>query len=79
MAKGVTLACAYKVQGCGTMDFAALLNGTVGKVENACNQNFLLLSQCFQLYEIRLRWHLICRLQMFSVWCNVQFCHLGKN
>ena len=45
----------------------------VGKEENAGNQYFLLFPQCFLPFQIQksyLYQHLICRLQMLSIWSS---------
>ena len=45
-----------------------VLENTAGKGENAGSQHFLLFQQCFLLYQREKLQHLICRLQMFSIW-----------
>ena len=50
---------------------------TVGKGENAGNQHFLLFPRCFLLYQREkssFQQHLICHLQMLSIWSCPKFC-----
>ena len=57
------------------------LENTVGKGENAGNQHFLLFPQCFLLYQrekLSFYQHLICRLQVLSIWSRPNFCCFGK-
>ena len=48
----------------------------VGKEENAGNQHFLFLPQCFLPIPIRIffvfKLHLFCCLQMLSIWTNLK-------
>ena len=58
------------------------LENTVGKGEDAGNQHFLLFPRCFPLYhrEISLfLQHLICRLEILSIWSRPKFCRLVKS
>ena len=49
----------------------------VGKGENAGNQHFLLLpSMLSPLLETSFNPHLICRLQMPTIWTCLKFCRL---
>ena len=51
----------------------------VGKGENAGNQHFLLLPQCFLPSPKQISvfdTHLNCCLQMLSIWTGLKFCHL---
>ena len=54
----------------------------VGKEENDGNKHCLLFPQCFLSYERQLKHfelHLICRLQMLSIWASLKFCRLVKD
>ena len=53
----------------------------VGKGENADNQHFLLLPQCFSHIkkEFALKLNLFCGLQMLSIWTSQEICHLVKS
>ena len=54
----------------------------VEKGENAGNQHFLLFPQCFLPFPNQISIflsHLLCRLQMFSIWNSLKFCHLVKS
>ena len=55
------------------------MENIVRKGEIACNKQFLLFSQCFLSY-MTLIFHfkctLKCRLNFFSIWTSLKFCHL---
>ena len=54
----------------------------VGKRENAGNQHFLLFPQCFLPFPKQIsifQSHLLCCLQMLSIWTCLKFCHLVKS
>ena len=54
----------------------------VGKGENAVNQHFLLLPQCFLPYQEQILtfWsHLCCPRQMLLIWMGMKFCCLVKS
>ena len=54
---------------------------TVGKEENAVNQYFLLLQQCFVPIPERIsafKLHLFCRLQILSIWTCLKNLLFGK-
>ena len=54
----------------------------VGKGENAGNQHFLLLPQCFLPIPKRIsvyKLHLFCCLQMLSIWTCLKICSVVKS
>ena len=53
-----------------------------GKRRNCLYKQFLLFPQCFLLYhrqKLSFLLHLICRLQMLSIWTKLKFCRLVKS
>ena len=51
-----------------------------GKRRNCLYKQFLLFQQCFLLYQrqkLSFLLHLICRLQMLSIWTGSKFCHVA--
>ena len=51
-----------------------------GENRNCLYKQFLLFPQCFLLYQrqkLSFLLHLICRLQMISIWSGPKFCRLG--
>ena len=58
------------------------LENIVGKGENAGNQHFLLFLQCFLPFLKQIssfQFHLICCLQMLSIWTSQKFYSLVKS
>ena len=54
----------------------------VGKGENAVNQHFLLLPQCFAPFPNQIsifHFHLSCLLPIIWIWTSLWFCHLVKS
>ena len=53
------------------------LENIVGKAQNAGNQHFLLFPQCFLPFPNQIsifQLHLVCQLQMISIWTSPKFC-----
>ena len=58
------------------------LENIVGKRENAGHQHFLLFPQCFLPLQRQIsifRSHLFCRLQILSMWTNLNICRLIRS